>query len=191
MIGNALRLTLHILLFRAGPQDFPFDPLLTRFLLPFGVLANYAVFAMVLPPGLAVAMAAAMIGGVAIATRLILRARQLDGRFMQTWHSLLACTGTLTLLLIPPFAQIAPEFSRLAENPELAAQNNPVQLPAGPSFIMNILNVWNFAVTAHIYRHAANVNLWIGALLALLVAISTLMFVVFFGSLAGVLLGAG
>ena len=59
MIGNALRLTLHILLFRAGPQDFPFDPLLTRFLLPFGVLANYAVFAMVLPPGLAVAMAAA------------------------------------------------------------------------------------------------------------------------------------
>lgn len=191
MFRAVVAATLNLLFFRAGPEDFPFDIGLTRVLLPLALLCNYAVFVMVLPPGLSVAMALAMIGGVAVATRIVLRARRLDARFMQTWHALLATGSVLTLALAPPFAQIAPEFAKLAANPELLQDKTASPLPAGPVFIMNAINVWNFAVSAHIYRHAANVNIWIGALLALLVALSTLMFVVFFGSLAMAILGGG
>lgn len=189
MIRAVVLATLNLLFFRTGPQDFPFDIGLTRVLLPLALLANYAVFVMVLEPGLSAAMALAMIGGVAFATRILMRARRFDARFMQTWHALLATGAVLTLALAAPFAQIAPEFAKLAANPELAQDKTTASLPAGPVFIMNAINVWNFAVTAHIYRHAANVSIWVGALLALLVALSTLMFVIFFASLAAALLG--
>jgi hypothetical protein len=189
MLRNVLAATLNLLFFRIGPEDFPFDVNFSRVLVPLAVLANYAVFVLVLPPGLSAAMALSMVAGVAFATRLLLRARRMDNRFLQTWHALLATGSVLTLALVPPFAQIAPEFAKLAQDPQLLQGTPQVNFPAGPAFLMNVFNIWNFAVSAHIYRHAAGVNIWIGALLALLVALSTLMFVMFFGSLAGILLG--
>src|SRR3546814_9616390 len=100
--------TLRILFFRAGPQDFPYDPRLTAPLAVSAGLANGLMFMQVLPIGAALVMAITMVGGMALATRAILRTRQLDARYHQTFAALLANNAALTFLLVPFFAQIAP-----------------------------------------------------------------------------------
>lgn len=191
MLTQAATATLRILLFRAGPQDFPYSPRLTRVLLPVALLVNYAVLAVALPSAaLAVIMAAAMVIGMGIAVRSVLRLRSLDSRYTQTYHALLSTSATLTLVLILPMAQIAPELRALAENPQLLDQGpSSVRLPTGPTVMINLLNLWNFAVTAHIFRHAAGVRLWVGGLVALAVSGALLLFVVFTSSVLGALLG--
>src|SRR3546814_12943968 len=72
--------TLRILFFRAGPQDFPYDPRLTAPLAVSAGLANGLMFMQVLPIGAALVMAITMVGGMALATRAILRTRQPDAR---------------------------------------------------------------------------------------------------------------
>jgi len=191
MFAQVLAVTLRILGFRAGPQDFPFEPRLTTPLMLFAGLANFLVFAQVLPVASALAMAAAMIGGTALVTRSVLRARDLASRFNQTFNALLATAAVLTLLLLPLFAQVAPALREIAAKPELLEQPDALQLPQGVVFAMNLLNFWNFAVTAHIFRHAANVQLWVGVIIALIIAFVVLFFVAFAGTFVGALFGAG
>jgi hypothetical protein len=59
---------------------------------------------------------------------------------------------------------------RIAENPELA-RTEP--LPALPAIAVMVVSLWNFMVSAHIYRHALNTHLGMGSLVALLAAIVT------------------
>lgn len=189
MLATLLTATLRILLFRGGPQDFPYDPKLTAPLAVAAALANGLMFVQVLPLGAAVVMAIAMVGGLALATRGVLRARQLEARFHQTFAALLATNAALTFLLVPFFVQIAPTLRELASNPELLEHPEQVKLPQGVAFIMNALNIWSFAVTASIFRHAANVSMALGLLISLAVAVALLFLVAFAGSFAGMLFG--
>ncbi|SFF65532.1 hypothetical protein SAMN04488120_11811 [Fontimonas thermophila] len=190
MFAQVLTVTLRILGFRAGPQDFPYDPRLTWPLVSITGLANFLVFVQVLPAVSSAAMAAAMIAGTALVTRSILRARNLAPRFNQTFNSLLATAAVLTLLLLPLFMQVAPVLREIAAKPQLLEQPDALRLPQGVVFTMNLLNFWNFAVTAHIFRHAANVQLWVGVIIALIIAFVVLFFVAFAGSLVGAMFGA-
>src|SRR3546814_12873571 len=79
----------------------------------------------------------------------------------------------------------------LASHPEMLEHPESVKLPPGIAFIMNALNLWSFAVTASIFRHAANVSMALGLLIALVIAVGLLFFVAFAGSFAGMLFGAG
>lgn len=191
MLASLFSATLRILFFRAGPQDFPYDPRMTAPLAVAAGLANGLMFMQVLPIGAALMMAIAMVGGMALGTRAILRARQLDARFHQTFAALLATNAALTFLLVPFFSQIAPMLRELASHPEILEHPEGVKLPSGVAFIMNALNLWSFAVTASIFRHAANVSMALGLLIALLIAVGLLFFVAFAGSFAGMLFGAG
>jgi hypothetical protein len=189
MYAQVLAATLRIIGFRAGPQDFPFDQRLTPPLMLLAGGANALLFVQVLPLPTALLMAAAMVGGTALVTRSVLRARAVPERFNQTFNALLATALALTLLMLPLFAQVAPLLREFAGKPELLEQPDALKLPQGVVFMMNLVNFWNFALTAHIFRHAANVQLWLGVIIALIVAFVVLFFVIFAGIVAGVLFG--
>jgi hypothetical protein len=189
MFAQIFIAALRILSFRAGPQDLPFDPRQTWPLMLVAGGANVAVFAQVLPLSSAVAMAAAMVGGTALVTRSVLRARGVPERFSQTFHALLATAAVLTVLMLPLFAQVAPMLRQIAEQPELLEQPDALKLPQTVVLLMNLLNFWNFAVTAHIFRHAANVPFWVGVIVALIIAFVVLFVVAFAGTVAGTIFG--
>lgn len=190
MFVTVLHATLRLLLFRAGPQDFPYDPGLSRWLVPLGVAANALVFGTVLPPPMALAMGAAMIGGLHLCTRSLLRLRKLEARYTQTFHALVASGSVLTLALLPAMLQVAPLLVELASREQPLPPGTRLELPAGPALMMNVLNLWAFAVNAAIYRQAADFKLPLALLATLLIAMTLLMFVVFGGFLAAALLGA-
>lgn len=189
MFAQALTVALRILVFRAGPQDFPYAPALTPWMAGAAFLANLTVFLQAMPAGLAVVMSLAMVAGAAFATRVLLQARQLDSRYNQTLNALFLCTALLTLALAPPFASIAPALRELAGNPELMKDPAQMQFAPGPVLMMNLLNLWNLMVTVHIYRHAAGFNLLVSLLVTMVIAFSVMFFVVLMGSLVGGLLG--
>jgi hypothetical protein len=184
MLTLAFRTCLRILIFRAGPEDFPYDTghRLSFACIVLAVLANTlltAVLAATLPtpPG---ALAEAAIGIVTVAamgvfTRVALRARQLDNRFQQTFNALLATSSILTLAMVLPMQAVLPYLvaaqafmEKLNANPDLA--RDPSAAPAFPGalLVVMMLMVWQFVVTSHIYRHAANTRTGGGILIALL-----------------------
>lgn len=189
MLQSLFNATLSLLLFRAGPQDFPYAPAATRWLVPFAALVTYAVQLQVYPPLMAMAMALASIIGLGFATRILLRVRRLEARFMQTYHSLLAVTTVMTFALWPVIASIAPELERLSTVSTPLDKAPPVTLPGGAVLMILLLATWNFAVNANIYRHAANLTAGRGVVVALLIAVALQTFVLFFAALAGALGG--
>lgn len=189
MFTEALNATIRILFFRAGPQDFPYTTSLRPVLLLLAAATNAFMFSQVLPPTMATGIAIAMIAGMALVLRWTLRLRNLSNRFQQSFDSLLATTTVLTLALLPPFMQLAPQLLELTKHPETLQNADAVKMPAVPVLVMNILNFWNFAVTAHIFRHAANVNLWAGFLIAFIAASIMLFIGVVGGTFAGALFG--
>lgn len=192
LLQSVLAATLKLMLFRAGPQDFPYDPRLTGWLVPGATLINYLVLSLAMPPVLSAATAIAVVMALSFGTRVYLRARGLDGRFMQTFHSLLMVSSVMTLALLLPFSEVAPELQRLAASRPGPTEPMPqLEVPAWAALSMNALNIWNFAVNAHIFRHAGNTGLAGGLLVALLVALGMLMFVVMFAGFASAILGLG
>jgi hypothetical protein len=189
MLSQALNATFRILLFRAGPQDFPFAQGLMPLCIALAAGANALMLAQVLPVPMAIAMALAMVAAMALVTRSVLRARNLLNRYQQTFNALLATTAVLTLALLPAFVQMAPAVMQIAKNPQLLETPDAVKVPAFGVFWMNLLNIWNFAVTAHIFRHAAGVQMWVGLFIAFVAAGIALFLGVLGGSIGGVLFG--
>jgi hypothetical protein len=176
MFNQAAIVALRILLFRAGPQDFPHAPQLVVPLPMIATAAYFAVFAILLPVGVSLVIALASVGALALVTHSLLSARGKVARFQQTYHALLASGALLTLASIPAMSALAPALSQIAADPELLKQPGAVQAPAAASLLLNALNIWNLAVYAHIFRHATEVRLWTGLLIALFVAFSVLLF---------------
>lgn len=190
MVSNVLSTTLQIVLFRAGPQDFPHLPQWTRTICVAGATPVFLVYSMALAPTMALVMAAATVLGMAMVTRGLLRARGLGDRFTQTFHTLLCSNALLTALMVLPFAQVAPVLAQIAADPNALQGPEPPSLPGGPILIMNILNIWNFIVTAHVFRHATGTSFGLGLLFALLAAAVVLGTVLIFGTLFGALVGS-
>lgn len=189
MYAQTATTTLKILMFRAGPQDLPFSVDLTRTLMPLAVVANFWMFSMALPMAMAVAMSIAMVGGMAMVTNSLLKARKMTPRFNQTFNALLATGTVLTLLQLPPFSQVAPILVKATLNPKMLENPEALNLPQGAVMLMNLLTFWSLGVTAHIYRSAINVNFGIGILVAVLVAFAVWFLMMVSGSLVGAMLG--
>lgn len=180
MFAQAATITLRILSFKAGPQDFPFLPSLTQMLAPLAVLAMYLEYRYTLPPATALAQSLAALGALALFTWQLLRLRNLQPRFQQTFNALLATGLVLTLLLLPAVAMLAPTVKQLAEQPNLMGT---LQVPVLPTLLAAFLSLWNLAVSAHIYRHALN----IGPGMAITAALLGSLFVTAFAAVAGTL----
>jgi hypothetical protein len=187
MFGSALTTALKILMFRAGPQDMPFSPQLPRITAAIAILSNALVLALFAPPWLALTVAIAAVFGVVFATDLILRSRQLSARLPQTLSALLLTNAILNLLLLWPTSSVAPVLLQVAKHPELLKQQGALDIPAGASLAVDLINLWALMVSAHIYRAAAKTRLLGGVGFALLVALTVLAVVFFIASLAGLL----
>lgn len=189
MLSSFLVTSLRILTFRAGPQDLPYEPRLSAPLALLAALANVLMLVQVLPLGAAILLALGMVAGMALITQAILRTRKLEARFHQTFAALVTTTALITFALVPLFAQLAPAMREISANPALLEQPDKLHLPQTVVFLMNLLNLWNFAVSASIFRHAANVGMGLGLVLALVAALTLLMFVAMLSLFAGALLG--
>lgn len=187
MFASVLAATFRILLFRAGPQDFPYDPRgrLTIGCLAFAIFANALLLSLLASPARALASSCLNVAMLALFTRLVLVMRKQDNRFQQTFNALLATTGALALLMLPFLAQIAPVgaeiMEQLQKNPELA--NHPEQLPVMPTFaatLFSLVYLWTLIVMLRIFQQAA------GALAVLaLLALALLMIMASVLSLGG------
>ena len=182
MLKQAAAVALRIALFRAGPQDLPYAPALVRVTLPLAALAAFLQYRLTLPTFAALVHAAAWIAALALFTHVVLQSRGLVNRFRQTLDTLLLIDGAMTLLMLPALAAIAPHMARIAENPDLA-RSEP--LPALPALGVLAVSLWNFIVTAHVYRHALDASPGVGALVALLGTIVTVSLAGAVGTLVG------
>lgn len=192
MLAQVLRTTLNLLLFRAGPQDFPHAPALTPWLLPPAILAQVSIFAVTVDLVHALAMGAVVIGALALCTRAMLALRGLGSRYLQTFHAQLVSLTVIALLLRIPFAQLAPIWIELLQlPPEVLQQQLPVQPPAGPAMLMNLLVLWSFAVMVNIARHALDVRLIPALLVTVFYGFGMMFMVTFGGALVSLILGPG
>jgi hypothetical protein len=183
MLNQIVAVTLRTLIFRAGPQDFPYVPTLAPWMPAAAVAAYFAVFQMVMPAGAALVLAGVSVAALALVTHSLLSARRMANRFQQTFHALLATGIVLTLASVPPMGALAPALRQIAQNPELLQQPGAVQASSAASLLLNVLNLWNFAVYAHIFRHATETRLWVGVLIALFVVFSVLLLSLLFAPL--------
>lgn len=183
MLNQIAAVTLRTLIFRAGPQDFPYAPALAPWMPAAAVAAYFAVFQMVMPAGGALVLAGVSVAALALVTHSLLSARRMANRFQQTFHALLATGIVLTLASVPPMAVLAPALRQIAQDPELLQQPGAVQASPAASLLLNVLNLWNFAVYAHIFRYATDTRLWIGVLIALFVVFSVLLLSLLFAPL--------
>jgi hypothetical protein len=166
MLNQIVAVTLRLLTFRAGPQDFPYTPQLVAPMPALTVSAYFLFWSRLLPPGGAVAIALAGVGALALVTYSLLSARGVANRFQQTYHSLLAGTSVLTLLLVPPAIVLAPAMQQILADPELLNTPERVQMPAAASWMVNVIQLWAFALYAHVFRHATDARLLVGVLIA-------------------------
>lgn len=183
MLNQIAAVTLRLLLFRAGPQDFPYAPALVAWMPAVAVGAYFVVLRMLAPPAVALVLAAASVATLAFVTHSLLSARRVANRFQQTYHALLATGVVLTLASVPPIAVLAPALKQIAQNPELLQQAGAVEASPLASLAVNALNFWNLAVYAHIFRHATDARLWTGVLIALFVVFSVLLLSILFAQI--------
>lgn len=188
MLNQIAAVTLRMLLFRAGPQDFPYAPALVPWMPVVAVAAYFVVFRTVLPAGAALVLAAVSVAALAFVTHSLLSARRMASRFQQTYHALLATGIVLTLASVPPMAVLAPALRQIAANPELLQQPGALEASPLASLALNALNFWNFFVYANIFRHATETRLLVGALIALFVVFSVLLLSMLFAQLLFVLM---
>jgi hypothetical protein len=182
MLNQAAAVALRIALFRAGPQDFPYAPVLTGVLVPLMVLAAFLQYRLTLPLPQAAVHAVVSVAALAAFTFVVLQMRGLTNRFRQTLDSLFAIDTAMTLLLLAPLAALAPHMIRIADNPDLARSET---LPPLPALAVTAVSLWNFLVSAHIYRHALNAHFGVGALVALIGAVVTVSLASAVSALAG------
>lgn len=182
LLNQAAVVALRIARFRAGPQDMPYAPELTRLTIPLAVLAAFLQYRLTLATPAAIVHALAWVGALALFTHVVLQTRGLVNRFRQTLDSLLVVDSAMTVLMLPALAALAPQMVRLAANPELARSET---LPVLPALAVLAISLWNFLVTAHVYRHALNASPAVGALVALLATLVTVSLAGTLGALAG------
>jgi hypothetical protein len=182
MLKQAAVVAMRIALFRAGPQDLPYSPALTRLAVPLAVLAAFLQYRLTQPALPALVHGLAWVGALALFTHLLLQARRMANRFRQTLDSLLLIDSGMTVLMLPALAAIAPHMVRVAADPEAARTE---ALPALPALVVLGVSLWNFLVSAHVYRNALDTSPAVGALLALLATLVTVSLAGAVGALVG------
>ena len=152
--STLLPLIRDILFLRRGPQDLPYSPALLALLIG-ATLALYAALAEYLDVGVP-HMAFSLLLLLAL-TWSALRIAEKSERFVQTSTALLGASLVLTLLAVPVFFGVG----ELPKDPQRLT-------PAQSMWVMVALlfQVWDIAVTSHILRHALDLKMRLGVLIA-------------------------
>lgn len=184
MFPQALRVTLALLLFRSGPQDFPYSVPLTRACAGLAVVASLLLMAPMIPWPLALAAALGGVVGLAFFTRTLLRVRKLENRLLQTLGAHYLTGALFALAMWPAFQALAPELTRLLSDPaamDALRSGQPLNLspPGWATLWSDVLFFWSLAVSVRIHRMSADLSIPTGLLLTLGAALVMLSFVVF------------
>jgi hypothetical protein len=157
MFSQAAAVTLQICTFRAGPQDLPYSPALTRLVIAIAATVNYLQFRLTLPWFAAAAQAIVAVLVLYAFTATVLQMRQFQNRTQQTANALLLANSLLSVLLLPFLIPLLPVLEEVARNPEAQAE-----LPVVPAFGMLVLSIWSLAIGASIFRQALETRVWVG-----------------------------
>jgi hypothetical protein len=163
MFVDALRVACNLILFKSGPQDFPFSVAATRASMVFALLASVLLLSPALPLPLALATGIGGVAGLAFFTRQLLRARKLDNRFAQTFSAQAVVGGLFALAMWPAFAAMAPAMLAVMKNPDLLQQLSEgkaldIAVPQWAALLSDVLFFWNLAVSVRINRLAADLK---------------------------------
>lgn len=184
MFPQALRVTLALMLFRSGPQDFPYSLQLSRTCAAIAVLSSLLLMAPLIPLPLALAAASGGVIGLAFFTRTLLRARKLENRLVQTLGAQYLAGALFAFAMWPAFQALAPELARLLGDPaamDSLRAGQPLKLdpPGWATLVSDLLFFWSLAVSVRINRMAADLSVPVGLLLTLAGALVMMSFVVF------------
>ena len=105
MLNQAAAAALRIALFRAGPQELPYAPALTRLTVPLAMLAAFLQYRLTLPSLPALVHALGWVAALVLFTHVLLQSRGLVNRFRQTLDSLLLIDSAMTLLMLPAISR--------------------------------------------------------------------------------------
>lgn len=204
MLSQALHATLQILLFRAGPEDFPYadDGRYDRPCQALGVIATAVLFGLVQPLPLAIFDGIIATVVVSLYMRLVLRLRGLEARIQQTRNALLASGSLLMLALAVPMSAVMPVMMQFLETVAAAQQAagpdappQPItqdQMPPVPVFaglVIDLLGLWFAASATHVLRRATGIPRFAAAMMALLLIGNVMVAMVIGGNLMSALLG--
>ncbi|MDN5938354.1 MAG: hypothetical protein L0H83_06795 [Salinisphaera sp.] len=167
MFSQTVAVTVDLLRLRRGPQDLPADWNLLAMLAGAYFIVTFAQVLVAAPTG--VALLQALLATVVLAgyVRAVLGSRGRVARFAQTLAAMYAVGIVLTLLMLGPTATLAPFLTSLAQG---TAQQSAAAAPTAPTLGMlayMIIGVWGLVVFGHVYRHALDIGLGIGVLVAL------------------------
>jgi len=177
MVANAAWRTLQILVFQAGPQDFPYSPQLSRVLAALCAIASALLLRILVPTPVAIAVAIVSVAVVASLSQALLNLRKLPNRFDQTFGALMATGIAFCIITLPVAWQSAPEFLRVMNDPTLLERSRTggmpeIQVPMSVALGWDIVFFWSIAVFANIFRQAADFSAAAGVLVVI-----TLVFV--------------
>lgn len=203
MLAQAFQATLQILLFRAGPEDFPYaeDGRYDRPCQALGVIATTVLFGLVQPLPLALIDGLIATAVVSVYVRLVLRLRGLEARVQQTRNALLASGSLLLLALTIPMAAVMPvmmEFLGTLSDAQNAAGGTappaltPEQMPQVPvmqGVLIDLIGLWFAASLTHVLARATGIPRFAAAMMALLLIGNTIVAMVLAGNLLSALLG--
>jgi len=153
-VGKLLNVFLDICLLRAGPQALPASSFLLSVTALMGLLTGTIVIVDALG-NVFTAFMAQLLDLLLLAMLLLtlLRLRGLESRFLQTATALFGCGALINLVTLPL--------------PLLTPEEGAGQQAAGPAFLLYlVLIIWALVVVGHIFRHALEIHLVRGILIA-------------------------
>jgi hypothetical protein len=157
-----------ILTFKRGPQDLPYAPNLTVAVIVVLMLIQLAVAAYGGRPVTEIVPRLIVSNLLPIGILyLLLHARQLNGRFMQTLLAQ-ALSGIAFLALIVPLLTLIGDI-----DPKTTQLLKPGQALAALLFLAAAL--WKLGVEAHILRHSLDVPFFAGVLITILIGVANLI----------------
>jgi hypothetical protein len=146
-----------VCLLRRGPQDLPYSPALLHALAALSFVISLAVASRLAEVGALLLPLAVALGALIGLPYLALKLAGREARFVQTAIALLGCDVLFTLLYVPVAFGIG-------ELPEQGQQMTGVQRLL--ALLSLGLIAWQLAVRGHILRHALELPMRVGLLVA-------------------------
>lgn len=194
MLSQAVAATVKLLLFRGGPQDFPFSAgrALTAGCIAFAIAALALPRLAVTNVLAGVAFGAAVVLSVFVFVRLMLRLKRLENRFQQTFNAMLCAQGALVLLTVPAWVAVLPTLTAMqqklladptiADSPQrIAALQAEMQaaMPPSATFMIFVVFLWQLMMAARVLGKATDSSTVGAAGLALLCLFNLFAFMLF------------
>lgn len=204
MFNQALHATIQILLFRQGPEDFPYatDGRLDTACTALGIIATALLFGIVQPLPLALFDGVVATLVVSLYVRLVLRLRGLEARQQQTRNALLATGSLLLLMLWLPMSMVMPVMTEFMNAmaaaqqaagpgtapPAITADQLP-QVPVVPGLLLDLMALWFAASATHVLRRATGIARFAAAMMALLLISNVMVAMMIADNLLSLILG--